>query len=132
MWFTFGLRSKWQVLIWIDRKRWLHRNLMVDQSHEKSKSLIKENIPISPMWLFVHHHLGSLTIGRSKILDWLMNRFFKDWLINRFLNCLVDLRTYVSNLRNILDYLFKCIIIYNYIFIKNIGADSSYKRYIYL
>lgn len=35
----------------------------------KSKSLIKENIPISPMWLFVHHHLGSLTIGRSKILD---------------------------------------------------------------
>lgn len=68
---------------------------MVDQSHEKSKSLIKENIPISPMWLFVHHHLGSLTIGRSKILDWLMNRFFLkiDWLIDSLIVWSIYVRT---------------------------------------
>lgn len=83
------------------------------------------------MWFFVYYYLGFLIIGCLKIFDWLMNRFFKDWLINWFFNCLVDLCMYVLNLWNILDYLFKCIIIYNYIFIKNIGVDFFYKCYIY-
>lgn len=108
MWFTFGLRSKWQALIWIDRKRWLLQNLMEDQSQEKSKSLIKENIPIRPLWLFVHHHLGSLTTGRrSRILIWLMNWliFWKiDWLFDSLLNS-ADLG---SDLHNTLEYVYTC------------------------